>query len=212
MQLREAGALDLDDPLSRHLPEAAHGELPLRRLLAHVSGLQRETPGEIWESLEFPDRDELLPRLADAELVLGPGERWHYSNLAYILLGEVVARTAGVELAEYVERRLLEPAGLARTSWQPRDPVARPYFVEPYSDAVRPEPVVDQRGAGGAGGLWSTTEDLARWGCFLADPDPEILSPASVEAMRSVQVMAAPDWTRGYGLGLELFRRGEGLF
>ena len=57
-------------------------------MLAHASGLQREIPGDVWESLEFPrSTEELLGKLEEAELVLAPGERWHYSNLAYTLLG-----------------------------------------------------------------------------------------------------------------------------
>jgi CubicO group peptidase (beta-lactamase class C family) len=82
MLLREEGKLELDDELGRHVPEARFGELTLRRLLAHSSGIQREPPGEVWETLEFPKGDELLGRLGDAELVLPAGERWHYSNLA----------------------------------------------------------------------------------------------------------------------------------
>src|SRR5438552_11968009 len=62
MQLREAGELDLDDRLDAHLPEIQHGALPLRRLLAHASGLQREIPGDVWETLEFPSGEELLGR------------------------------------------------------------------------------------------------------------------------------------------------------
>ena len=212
MQLREAGELGLDDPLSRHLPGAAHGALTVRRLLAHVSGLQRETPGEVWEELVFPTREELWSRLEEAELVLGPGERWHYSNLAYVLLGEVVSQRAGVEVAEHISQRLRQPLGLTRTSWHPQEPSALPYFVQPYSDAVRREQQLDQQGTSAAGGLWSTTGDLARWASFLAETDPKLLSPESVEAMRSVQTMAAPDWTLGWGLGLELFRRGERIF
>jgi CubicO group peptidase (beta-lactamase class C family) len=47
-QLRDEGKLELDEPLSRYLPEAAHGSPTLRRMLAHASGLQREPPGEVW--------------------------------------------------------------------------------------------------------------------------------------------------------------------
>ena len=72
MQLRDAGKLDLEEPLSRYLPEAAHGSPTLRRMLAHASGLQREPPGEVWETLEFPGEEELLGRLGEAEQVLAP--------------------------------------------------------------------------------------------------------------------------------------------
>ena len=64
MLLREEGKLELDDALGRHVPEAQYGELTLRRLLAHSSGIQREPPGEVWETLEFPKGAELLDRLA----------------------------------------------------------------------------------------------------------------------------------------------------
>src|SRR5262245_39920034 len=94
MPLRHEGRLGLYDSLGTPVPEARYGELTLRRLLAHSSGIQREPPGEVWETLVFPSAEELLDRLGDAELVLPAGERWHYSNLAYALLGETVARIA----------------------------------------------------------------------------------------------------------------------
>jgi len=116
-QLRDEGKLELEDPLSRHLPEAAHGTPTLRRLLSHASGLQREPPGEIWETLVFPDEEELLRGLEDAEQVLPPGAAWHYSNLAYALLGHVVAHVAGKPFREHLVERLLGPLGLERTTW-----------------------------------------------------------------------------------------------
>jgi hypothetical protein len=66
-----------------------------------------------------------------------------------------------------------------------------------------------QRGTAAAGGLWSTIGDLARWGSFLVDPDPNVLAPETAQEMRSVQAMANPEWTLGWGLGLELFRDGN---
>jgi CubicO group peptidase (beta-lactamase class C family) len=208
MQLRDEGKLDLDDPLERHLPGTAHGALSLRRLLAHASGLQREPPGEIWESLVFPGEEELLARLPEAEQVLPGSTAWHYSNLAYSLLGLVVARITGKPFREQVEERFLRPLGLGRTTWGFDPPAARPYFVEPYSDSVRREPELDLGGKGGESGLCSTVQDLTRWGSFLCEPD-SLLSAATVEEMHAVQIMAEPDWTLGWGLGIELWRRGE---
>ena len=212
LQLRDEGKLDLEDPLSRHLPEAAHGTPTLRRMLSHASGLQREPPGEIWETLEFPDEEELLRGLEEAEQVVPPAAAWHYSNLAYALLGHVVARVSGVPFRDYIQERLAGPLGLERTTWGPTPPAALQYFVEPYSDAVRREPELELGGKGGESGLCSTVGDLARWGSFLCEPDESLLAPASVALMHEVQIMAEPDWGLGWGLGIELWRRGERIF
>jgi len=212
MQLRGDGKLDLDDPLERHLPEATHGALSLRRMLAHASGLQREPPGDVWESLVFPGEQELLETLGEAEQVLTGGVAWHYSNLAYALLGHLVARVSGMPFREYVQERLLQPLGLSRTTWGPTPPAARPYFVEPYSEAARRERELELGGKGGESGLCSTVEDLARWGSFLCAPDESILPGSAVEEMHDVQIMAERDWSLGWGLGIELWRRGDRIF
>jgi len=212
MQLRDEGKLELDDPLSRHLPEAAHGTTTLRGMLSHASGLQREPPGEVWESLEFPGEAELLERLHEAEQILPPSTVWHYSNLAYALLGHVVARVSGMPFHRYVQERLLRPVGLESTTWGPSDPAALPYFVEPYSDAVRREPVLELGGKGGESGLYSTVRDLSRWGAFLCEPEESVIAPASIAEMHELQLMAEPDWSLGWGLGIELWRKGERIF
>jgi CubicO group peptidase (beta-lactamase class C family) len=212
MQLRDEGKLDLDDPLERHLPDVAHGGLTLGRMLAHASGLQREPPGEVWETLVFPEAEELLASLPEAEQVLPGATAWHYSNLAYALLGQVVGRIVGRPFREHVEERLLRPLGLRRTTWGFDGVHARPYFVEPYSESVQREPELDLGGKGGESGLCSTVEDLARWGSFLCDPDESLLAPATVEQMHQVRIMAEPDWTLGWGLGIELWRRGDRIF
>lgn len=212
MQLRDAGELDLDDPLSKHVPEAAQGPT-LRRMLAHMSGLQREMPGYVWETLDFPDREGLVSGLTDAEQVLRPGARWHYSNLAFALLGEVVARRSGLEYEEYVRERLLGPLGLERTTFEPAPPTATPYFVEPYSDAVRPEQSLIKGAFAAAGSLWSTTGDLGRWGTFLVEGAEGVLAHETAEEMGRFQAMAdLEQWKLGWGLGVMLLREDDRIF
>jgi CubicO group peptidase (beta-lactamase class C family) len=209
MQLRDEGKLDLEDTLDRHVEGAAHRPT-VRRLLSHSSGLQRETHDESWLRFRFAPPDELVATLADAEQVLPPGARFHYSNLAFALLGVVVERVSGVPYAQYVSERLFEPLGLTRTTFVPREPAARGYVGQPYADGVWEYDAVETGAWAAAGQLWGTVRDLCRWAAFLADPDEPVLARATVEEMRTVQVLDDHErWTGGYGLGLGLRRDGE---
>ena len=209
MQLRDAGKLDLEDPLDRHVEGAAHRPT-IRRLLSHASGLQRETQDDSWLTLRFAPPDELLETLAQAELVLPSGARFHYSNLAYALLGIVVERVSGLAYSDYVRTRLFEPVGLTRVSFAPEPPAALGYLAQPYADGVWDTIGVDTGSWESAGQLWGTAGDICRWGAFLADPDESVLASSSAEEMRTVQLIADHErWLSGYGLGLELRRDGD---
>jgi CubicO group peptidase (beta-lactamase class C family) len=211
MQLRDAGELTLDDTLADHIAESPHAGPTVRQMLSHLSGLQREPPGEIWESLEDPAIEDLLGQLGDAEQVLPRGAYWHYSNLAYALLGEIAARKAGKPATEVIDERLIGPLGLTRTTWLPVEPHARGYLVDPYSDVLRPEKLVELRGSAPIGQLWSTTGDLARWAAFLAEGEPGVLERRTAEEMQAFQglVSYVKGWRLGWGLGLQLVRDGD---
>ena len=209
MQLRDAGALDLEDTLDRHIDGAAHRPT-LRRLLSHTSGIQRETQDDAWLSLRFASAQELVETLGDAEQVLPPGARFHYSNLAFALLGVVVERASGMPYADYVRTRLLEPLGLGRIGFEPEQPAATGYLVQEYVEGAVVEVDVDTGGWISAGQMWGTVRDLCRWAAFLARPDESVLARSSVEEMRTVQTIDDHvRWTAGYGLGLGLRRDGE---
>lgn len=209
MQLRDAGKLDLEDTLDRHVEGAAHTPT-IRRLLSHASGLQRETQDDSWLSLRFAQPDELLETLGQAELVLPSGARFHYSNLAFALLGIVVERVSGVPYMDYVRERLFDPVGLTRVSFDPEPPAATGYVAQPYTDGAWDAIGVETGAWAAAGQLWGTVGDICRWGAFLADPDESILASSSAEEMRTVQAIADHErWLSGYGLGLGLNRDGD---
>jgi CubicO group peptidase (beta-lactamase class C family) len=209
MQLRDAGKLDLEDTLDRHVEGAAHTPT-IRRLLSHASGLQRETHDDSWLTLRFAQPDELLETLAQAELVLPSGARFHYSNLAFALLGIVVERVSGRPYMDYVRERLFEPVGLTRVSFEPDSPAAKGYLAQPYADGVWGTIGVETGAWASAGQLWGTAGDICRWGAFLADPDESVLAASSAEEMRTVQAISDHErWQSGYGLGLGLNRDGE---
>ena len=209
LQLRDAGKLDLEDTLDKHV-EGAHYQPSIRRLLSHASGIQRETHDDSWLKMRFASPDELLETLADAEIVLPPGARFHYSNLAFALLGIVVERLSGMPYMDYVRERLLAPLGLERMSFEPEPPAAQGYVSQPYADGVWDAIHVETGAWASAGQLWGTVGDLCRWGAFLADPDEDVLSKESAEEMRTVQTIDDHvRWQSGYGLGLQLRRDGD---
>ena len=209
MQLRDAGKLDLEDTLDKHVAGAAYRP-SIRRLLSHASGLQRETHDDSWLTLRFAPPDALLETLDKAEMVLPAGARFHYSNLAFALLGIVVERVSGLPYGDYVRERLFAPLGLKRMSFEPEAPAAKGYVSQPYADGVWEAVDVETGAWASAGQLWGTVGDLCRWGAFLADPDEAVLAKKSAEEMRTVQVIDEHErWLSGYGLGLQLRRDGD---
>ncbi|MBB5869195.1 CubicO group peptidase (beta-lactamase class C family) [Allocatelliglobosispora scoriae] len=211
MQLRDEGLLSLDDLLYRHLPGTPVGSsVTLRQLLGHAAGLQREPDGKWWERMDGGDIEALLSSLTPEKLALAPHHGYHYSNLAYGLLGAVLAKLTGQEWADLITQRILTPLGMHHTSYHPTDPFAVGYVVHPWLDTVREEPRADTGAMAPAGQLWSTPNDLVKWAAFLANPDPAVLAPATVAEMCAPVVMNDLDsWTGGHGLGLELYRRGD---
>jgi len=204
MVLRDEGRLDLDDTLEAHLPGSVHGALSIRRMLSHLSGLQREA-GEMFVTGRPPSGEELLSTLDVYEQVLPSARAHHYSNLAYALLGEVAARAGSVPYARLVEDRILAPLGLEHTTWSPQPPHAQGYLVEEYAGTVVREPHIDLAGVAAMGQLWSTVGDLGRFASFLAGDGAGVLERESLEQMWTPQSMVDPErWAVGFGLGLEL--------
>jgi CubicO group peptidase (beta-lactamase class C family) len=216
MQCRDEGLLSLDDPVSRHLAVPAHGDLTIRRLLSHTSGLQREPFGDVWDTLQAPDEAQLLADLTRVEAVLPPARRYHYSNLGYALLGRLVAQLRGVPWGRALRDRVLEPLGLHSITPTP-DPAlaATGYLVDAYSDHARPEPPTDFGAVAPAAQLWGTAADLAKWAAFLADPgtvDPTgaVLAASTLDEMRwPLTPSDEALWAVGFGLGLIMLPQGE---
>jgi len=203
MQLRDAGELDLDDRLEQHLDDVGSGTPTIRRMLAHLSGLQREV-GEMFVEGSTPTDADL-----HVDFALEPAQAHHYSNLAFGLLGRVVSAKSGMPYTEYVDERIIKPLGLTRTTWFPAEPKAQGYLVDEYAGTVWTEPETDLGGVAAMGQLWSTVEDLGRWATFLARGADGVLDEQTIESMWFPQVMYYPDdWVLAWGLGLMLFNRG----
>ncbi|GAB7191250.1 serine hydrolase domain-containing protein [Kineococcus sp. NUM-3379] len=209
------GLLALEDPVGAHLPELTGvGRLTVGQLLGQSSGLRAETEGPWWERTPGGDWAALAAQLDPASVRLRPGTRFHYSNVGYGVLGELVARLRGRAWHEVVAAQFLGPLGMSRTTTRPDGVHAPGLAVHPWADVVLPEPEHDAGAMAPAGQLWSTVPDLARWAAALAGREPEVLPAPLPGLMRELQ--AADDqpgaaWTAGYGLGLQLWNDGGRL-
>jgi CubicO group peptidase (beta-lactamase class C family) len=209
MQLRDEGRLSLDDTLEQHVAEVTHPGVTIRQALAHVTGMQREPVGDVWETLENPDRAELVAGFNEAERVHRPHHLFHYSNLVFSMLGEVVARLDGRDWYDALRARILEPLEMRRTTVGPSGSAVTGYYVPPHTDVPVPEPVLDLKALAACGGLASTADDMARWSAFVADPVAEVLAPDTLAEMCEPQIMIDRErWTGAFGLGFMLIRSG----
>ena len=210
MQLRDEGALHLGDRLDAHLPGVAFGDRTLLQLLSHSAGISAEPPGSWWERSPGVGFEELGRRLDDEAPVLAAHQQFHYSNVGFALLGEVVARKRETSWAAALQRRLLEPLGMLRTGVQPEPPAATGFSVHPFAGTLTDEPSQDTVSMAPAGQLWSTVADLARYAAFLAHPDPAVIAPETLREMSVVHAGSPDNAIEGaYGLGFRLAVRDD---
>lgn len=224
LQLRDAGAVGLDDPVEKHLPwfklqgnPAATAPITIRHLLTHTSGLPRELPLPYWNDLEFPSRERMKELLATQPPVFPPETEWKYSNLALAIAGEVVAAASRQPYEEYVRRRILEPLGMAATLVVPRPDT--PGLAVGYRRRVPGEPrqaedFIDARALTPAASFASSVLDLARLVSLQFRDEAlggaQILKGSTLREMQRPQWLR-PDWRSGQGLGFWLRRVGERL-
>jgi CubicO group peptidase (beta-lactamase class C family) len=196
LALRDDGALSLDDPLVRWIPEAAGLVYPtrdappitLRQVLTHTSGLPRNGKADGARTDRPLTEAELLSSLAGFPLESPPGMRHLYSNLGFALLGVVVARAGRAPLRGIVDRRVLAPLGMTSTVWDaaavPAGRLATAYAKGP-TGAPTPTPHWLPGAAEGAGGLYSSVRDMARYLAFQLAAYPPRSTPESGPIRRS---------------------------
>src|SRR3954449_580211 len=205
MRLRDEGRLGLDDPLEQHVPGTPLGERTVGQLLSHLAGASAESPGGWWERVPGGSLEEL--QLTGDDVVLGAARRFHYSNLGFGLLGELLARARGASWEDVVTAEVLAPLGMTRTTPRPVAPAAEGWAVPPWADVVLPEPEHHAGVMAAAGQLWAPLADLARFAAFLLGDTANVLDAATLEEMTVPAGVdsSAVGWA-AYGLGLQVMR------
>ena len=133
LQLRDAGALCLDDPVSKYLDwfdlqyEGAPA-ITVRNLLTHSSGLPRDSHNPMWTECDAPAWDEFVRALQTRPPTRPPYDKFAYSNVGYSLLGGIIEQVSGESWASYLQRNIVDPLGMSDTlpvraatipSWRP---------------------------------------------------------------------------------------------
>lgn len=174
MLLVEDGKVKIDEPVVTYLPEfALHGKdkVTVRQLLIHTSGLipdnalkeYDEGPEKAWE------------HICQLKLRTVPGERFAYSDVGYIVLGQLIQRVSGINVHEFSQGRIFQPLKMRETTFLPGEQLKQRTAPTQQRDGkwIQGE-VHDPRahqlgGVAGHAGLFSTADDLAIYASALLD-------------------------------------------
>ncbi|MFZ5517306.1 MAG: serine hydrolase domain-containing protein [Candidatus Zhuqueibacterota bacterium] len=223
MQLRDAGKLNLDEPISKYLPwfDIKHRfpdapAISIRHLLTHSSGLPREAAFPYWTDHKFPTLEQIKERLPDQETIYPSETKWKYSNLGMALLGEVVAAASGEDYETYIQNHILTPLSMTSTSVNlSKDHLKRlavGYGRRLPDGRRKVMDFTDSQGLTPAANMSSTVEDLARFVSLQfrgGRPDQgEILKGSTLREMQRVHWLQ-DSWKSGWGLGFSISRTND---
>jgi CubicO group peptidase (beta-lactamase class C family) len=219
LQLRDAGKLQLDDPVAKHLnwfhlndPFEDSPVITIRHLLTHTSGLPRELNALYWDEMEFPELGEFVKMFQGSSTILPRETELKYSNVGFNVLGQVVASVSGKSYPDYVKEHILKPLGMTGTEVMPQKnmpSLAKGYGFRKPGQPRRIEPFFDKRAMASSGNMASTVEDLARFISLQfregAAGGTQILKGSTLREMHRVHWLR-PNWRSGWGLGWSVIK------
>ena len=184
--LLKRGVVALDDPIRTYLTDFPHGNITVRQLLLHQSGLSNPdyaSLGTARLSLE-----ELVEHIGEKPLLFDPGTKSAYSNAGYNVLARIIETTGGVPFEEFLQREIFRPLGMKNTGQYSAE-----NLVSHRADGYEPAPGGGLLNAQelnihlsvGSGSLYSTVHDLLRW----------------ADAIRNRRLVNLTEWEWPYGWG-----------
>ena len=180
--LKDRGKLQLTDSLQKYFPELPYSAVTLWHMLTHTSGL----PDYFWPMIEKWDRNKIafnndvIAFLAKEKMPsqFDPGEKWEYSNTAYMLLASIIEKVSGQTFATFLAENIFQPLNMTHTSIyntrrSHKDTIANSAYGYSYNDSLQkyflPDSLPDMQfvvymdGMQGDGTVNSTTSDLLKW-------------------------------------------------
>lgn len=240
LMLQDEGKLSLTDPVAKYLPEFAAlttpsgkpANLTIAQLLNHTSGLADPKYGTTMGARTLP---ELVKLYLAAPMQFEPGTTWRYTSSAFNVAGRIVEVASGQSFDAFLQRRLFGPLGMKDTTFYPnaeqRTRLAHAYRANPAAGTFAlmtglgpngPIPTPDESPPLGAGGLFSTARDYARFGQMLLNGGARggrtYLSAAAFQALTTVGTGDLPTgYTKtrlshvlGWGVGVAVVQAPNG--
>lgn len=170
--LRDAGKLQLDDPVSKYIPEINHihpltddsPPITIRHLLSHTAGFPEDNP---WADRQLQKTDEEFLEFLKKGTSLSntPGMGFEYSNLGFAMLGVIITRVSGEHYEQFIRKHIFQPLGMNHTYWEyeeaPANKLVHGYRLE-NGKWVKQE-MLHSGAYGVMGGLLTTIEDFAKY-------------------------------------------------
>ncbi len=206
-QLVERGQIDLDRPAAAYWPAFANngkGNITVRQLSTHYAGLPAGIPTRGWS-----DTAGALDTIVGLKPVAPAGSRFVYSDVDFIVLGEIVQRVSGEPLESYAAKHIFQPLGMRDTFFHPpaalRDRIA-PADVEGAElrwGEVQDPIAYRMGGVAGNAGVFTTADDLTKFAQMMLAGGQSVLKPASVAAMTQPQSPPGGAALRGLGWDID---------
>lgn len=221
LQFWERGRLDIHAPVLSYLPyfrlhDERYRDITIAQMLSHTSGMP-DTEEYGWDRPEYDDGalERYVRGLGDLDLIAPPGERYAYSNIAFEVLGDVIAKVGETSFEDYVRREILLPLGMVRSTLLVReaDPslLAGPHVRTEAGDVVVSDIFPYNRAHAPSSTMYSNVMDLSRWALTHLNRgalgDTRILSSEIYDLMWRQWAATGDSWWPGIGLGWFLGER-----
>jgi len=213
MKLFEEGKLRINDPVTKYLPDFQGGksDIQIRDLMTHFSGLRPDLDLKpAWSGYETGIHRALIDKPTRP-----PGLRFVYSDINFILLGEIVHRLSGEMLSDYSRNHIFKPLGMQESMFQPPASLipriapteVNPDTGKPFRGAVHDDTSRYMGGVAGHAGLFTTADDLAKFAQMMLNRGEyngvRLFSPATVQKFTSPASPADQPILRGLGWDID---------
>lgn len=207
LKLEEAGKLSVQDDITKHLPDypTQGHKITIEHLLTHTSGIRSYTDmpefGDVMRTDKSPE--EFIAFFKDQPMDFAPGEKWHYNNSGYFLLGVIIEKVSGMPYDKYIEETFFKPLGMSHSHYGHNAPVFK-NRVAGYTlsnDGVVNCDMLSMDLPYAAGSLLSNVDNLYTW--YRAVMSGKVLSKKSMEKAHTAYKLNDGKATQyGYGWAL----------